>query len=134
MARKSTRTLRRSTELSKYVILSALLVFALILMVVLRHGSYSFHVVNKSSMEIDECIVYLGEERFLYQNIKIDASVTEKVRIHRDTHFIVLVRLESGKEMYAELGYACAGAELAGEIRITNSDITLDNVRMADAP
>ena len=118
--------------MTRYILLGVGLVGAVVLVVVLCHGSYTFTVANNSSKAIEECLVYIGEKRFEYNNIAPGAFVTETVSIHQDTHFIVLARLETGKEMYAELGYATAGAELTGEISITDSEITLSNDSIAE--
>ena len=86
-------------------------------------GQGSFTFINKASEKISSAQISVSGQEIDFDLIDVDAQASGSYKISRDSHYVITIQFESGKEMVSEIGYVTPGVNFYHEIIVDDSHI-----------
>jgi hypothetical protein len=93
-----------------------------------RENSGYYELINDSSETILYAKVRICNQESEFRNLPPGKMEGKKYRVTSDSHYVVLVRFESGKEILKEIGYVTNGFDFANRITILRDEVTLSTI------
>ena len=89
-----------------------------------------FSIQNKASEAASRIYVLICDQEFIYEDVRPESRVTETYQVVSDSHFVVRVEFEGGREIEKEDGYVTNGVSFDHKIIISDNGIILNLVSM----
>ena len=86
--------------------------------------SHPMYIINDSGQGLVECVVYVDGYRRSYEKVPADATMVLESVKNKETHYIFLVTLASGKQLYDEFSLITEG-DVICDVHITPDDFAL---------
>lgn len=99
--------------------------FALLLIISCETNKGSFLLINNSNDAISTASVKVCGQSIEFRDIPRLKSVVGSYMVKSDSHFDIVVKFNSGKELHKQIGYVTNGVDFRHEIVVTEKDIKL---------
>ena len=87
-------------------------------------ASHPVFIINDSGQGLVECVVYMDGYRRSYEKVPDGATMVIETVKNKETHYIFLVTLNSGRQLYDEFSLITEG-DVICDVHITPDDFAL---------